>query len=80
MPNIDGEEDNDDDDILRQKRNSSPRDLIFADSKSSRFKEKNVRKQKKWSNELEQHKIVPKTPLSKFAEEAQTKSENKIIQ
>jgi hypothetical protein len=84
LPNI---EDDDDDDDDSSKKIMSPKDYIFADSKSSRFKEKNKRKQKQWLKELEQRQIVPKTPLSSFIKENKTISgklkeknlENKII-
>ncbi|CAF3360101.1 unnamed protein product [Rotaria socialis] len=78
ITNIDDE--NDEDDNLSLNKTRPPKDLIFADSKSSRFKEKNPRKQKQWLKELEQKHIVPKTPLSSFAKETNTKAENKIIQ
>jgi hypothetical protein len=78
----------DDDDDDNSKKLTSPKDYIFADSKSSRFKEKNKRKQKQWSKELEQRQIIPKTPLSSFTKETKTtpeklneqSSENQIIQ
>ncbi|CAF1021917.1 unnamed protein product [Rotaria sordida] len=84
LPTIDDEDDDDDD---RSKKILSSKDYIFADSKSSRFKEKNARKQKQWFKELEQRKIIPKTPLSSFSKETKTTSEkiqeqnsnNKII-
>ncbi|CAF4779538.1 unnamed protein product, partial [Rotaria sp. Silwood2] len=86
LPNINDEEEEDDDDD-RSKKVLSSKDYIFADSKSSRFKEKNPRKQKQWLKELEQRKIIPKTPLSSFIKETQTTpekikqqdSDNKII-
>ncbi len=83
LPNI--EDDDDDEDI--SKKMKSPKDYIFADSKSSRFKEKNPRKQKQWTKELEQRQVVPKTPVSSFIQENKTISgkvkeqnlENKVI-
>jgi hypothetical protein len=79
------EDDDDDDDNL--KKIKSPKDHIFADSKSSKFKEKNKRKQKQWIKELEHRHIVPQTPLSPFTKENkptsekfnEQKSDNKII-
>jgi hypothetical protein len=78
IPNID---DDDDDDNISKKVMSS-KDYIFADSKSSQFKEKNKRKQKQWLKELEQQQVIPKTPLSSFIKEQKPtseKSENKSI-
>jgi len=74
LPNIENDDDNDDDDD-RSKKMMSSKDYIFADSKSSQFKEKNKRKQKQWSKELEQRQIIPKTPLSSFIKETKTTSE-----
>ncbi|CAF1482756.1 unnamed protein product [Adineta steineri] len=70
LANIDND---DEDDDVSSKKITSQKDYIFADSKSSRFKEKNKRKHKQWVKELEQRQIVPKTPLSSFVKE------NKII-
>ncbi len=75
LPNI---EDDEDDDVDSSKKRMSPKDYIFADSKSSRFKEKNKRKQNQWLKELEQRHIVPKTPLSPFIKENKTTSEKLI--
>jgi hypothetical protein len=75
LPNI---EDDEDDDVDSSKKRMSPKDYIFADSKSSRFKEKNKRKQNQWLKELEQRHIVPKTPLSSFIKENKTTSEKLI--
>lgn len=69
LPNI--ENDDDDDNDISKKMMSS-KDYIYADSKSSRFKEKNKRKQKQWLKELEQRQIIPKTSLSSFTQENQT--------
>jgi hypothetical protein len=74
LPNIEDEDDDDD----SSKKMMSPKDYIFADSKSSRFKEKNKRKQKQWSKELEQRQIVPKTPLSSFIKENKTITSEKL--
>ncbi len=71
LPNIE----DDDDDEDSSKKFMSSKDYIFADSKSSRYKEKNKRKQKQWLKELEQRQIVPKTPLSSFTKENKTISE-----
>jgi hypothetical protein len=84
IPNID--DDDDDDDNISKKAMSS-KDYILADSKSSRFKEKNKRKQNQWLKELERQQVTPKTPLSSFIKEPKTaseksteqKSENKFI-
>ena len=85
IQNID--DDNDDDDDNVPKKVMSPKDYIFADSKSSQYKEKNKRKQKQWLKELEQRQVTPKTPLSSFIKEQkptskkseEPKSENKPI-
>lgn len=74
--NLQNNDEDDDDDIDNSKKLMSPKDYIFADSKSSRFKEKNNRKQKLWLKELAQRKIVPNTPLSTFLENPKTRSEN----
>lgn len=70
QPQIDNEEDDDEADL---KKRMSAKDYIFADSKSSRFKEKNKRKHKQWLKELEHRQILPQTPLSPFIEENQPK-------
>jgi hypothetical protein len=56
----------DDDDVHTLTKVMSPQELIFADSKSLRFREKNPRKQKKWLVELEKRNIVPPTRLSQL--------------
>lgn len=72
LPNIDDEDDEDDNNP--SKKLMSPKDYIFADSKSSRFKEKNKRKQNQWLKELQQRQITPKTPLTPFLQEKKTES------
>lgn len=76
QPNID--EDDDDDENVRSKKIVSSKDYIFADSKSSRFKEKNKRKQSQWLKELQQRQITPKTPLTPFLKQEKSKSEKVI--
>ena len=76
LPNID--EDDDDDDNTPSKKLMSSKDYIFADSKSSRFKEKNKRKQSQWLKELQHRQITPKTPLTSFIKEKKPISEKVI--
>lgn len=75
QPTID--DDDDDDETIRSKKLTAPKDFIFADSKSSRFKEKNKRKQNQWLKELQQRQITPKTPLTPLLKEE--KPEEKVV-
>ena len=65
VENLQQIDNDDDDDEDKFKKRMTTKDYIFADSKSSQFKEKNKRKQK----------ILPKTPLSPFIKESKQTEE-----
>lgn len=75
VENLQQIDNDDDDDEDKFKKRMTTKDYIFADSKSSQFKEKNKRKQKQWVKQLEQRKILPKTPLSPFIKESKQTEE-----
>lgn len=67
--NVDDQDHDDDSQIMN--RIKSPTEYVFADSKSAKFREKNKRKQKKWTKDLEQRQIFVKTPISSVIEKAE---------